>query len=91
MVDNKSKTCLIRHLQKNKSLMKINNIILMLRTRIILSSLFVLYFYCICHSGSFSVVLFLVYTDKVCHTANYSFIIRLYCVVNHTYSANLWW
>ena len=35
--------------------MKINNIILVLRTRIILSSSFVIYFFCICHSGRFPI------------------------------------
>ena len=56
MVDNKSKTSLIRLIQKNISLMKINNIILMLRTCIILSSSFVTYFFCKFHSGSFPIV-----------------------------------
>ena len=51
MVDNKSKTSLIGHMRKNISLMKINNIIMLLRTCIILSS-FVIYFFCICLSGS---------------------------------------
>ena len=37
--------------------MKINNIILVLRTRIILLSSFVIYFFCICHSGRFPIVL----------------------------------
>ena len=36
--------------------MKINNIILVLRTRIILLSSFVIYFFCICHSGRFPIV-----------------------------------
>ena len=45
MVDNKSKTSLIRHTQKNITLMKINNIILVLGTHIILLSSFVIYFY----------------------------------------------
>ena len=55
-MDNKSKTSLIKHIQKNISLMKINDIILVLRTRIILLSSFVIYFFCICHLGSFPVV-----------------------------------
>ena len=37
----------------NISLMKINNIIFMLHTRIILLSSVVIYFFCRCHSGSF--------------------------------------
>ena len=38
-------------------LIKINNIIiLVLRTRIILLSSFVIYFFCICHSGSFPIL-----------------------------------
>ena len=37
--------------------MKINNIILVLRTRIILLSSFVIYFFCICHSGRFPILL----------------------------------
>ena len=57
MVDNKSKTSLIRHIQKNISLTKINNIILVLRTRIILLSSFVIYFFCICHSGRFPIMI----------------------------------
>ena len=36
--------------------MKINDIILVLRTRIILLSPFVIYFFCICHSGCFPIV-----------------------------------
>ena len=57
MVDNKSKTSLIRQIQKkNISLMKINNIILVLRTRIILLSSFVIYFFRICHSGCFPIM-----------------------------------
>ena len=48
MVDNKSKTSLIRHTQKNTSLMTSNNIILVLCSLIILSSL-VICFFCICH------------------------------------------
>ena len=36
--------------------MKINNIILVLRTRIILLSSFVIYFFCICHSGCFPII-----------------------------------
>ena len=42
--------------RKNISLMKINNIILVLRTRIILLSSFVIYFFCICHSGRFPIL-----------------------------------
>ena len=38
--------------------MKINNIILVLRTRIILLSSFVIYFFCMCHSGRFPIVAF---------------------------------
>ena len=41
--------------EKNISLMKINNLILLLCTRIILSSSFVAYFLCICHYGSFPI------------------------------------
>ena len=37
--------------------MKINNIILVLRIRIILLSSFVIYFFRICHSGCFPIVL----------------------------------
>ena len=36
--------------------MKINNIILVLRTRIILPSSFAIYFFCICNSGIFPIV-----------------------------------
>ena len=36
--------------------MKINNVILVLRTRIILLSSFVIYFFCICHSGRFPII-----------------------------------
>ena len=43
--------------RKNISLMKINNIMLVLRTCIILLTLFVIYFFCICHSGSFPTIL----------------------------------
>ena len=42
--------------RKNISLLKINNILLALRTCIILLSLFVIYFFCICHSESFPTV-----------------------------------
>ena len=45
MVDNKSKTSLIRRTQKNISLIKIININLMLHTRIILLSSFVIFFF----------------------------------------------
>ena len=55
MVDIKSKTFLIRHIQKNISLMKINNIKPVLRTGIILLSSFVIFRFCICHSGSFPI------------------------------------
>ena len=54
MVDNKSKTSLIGHMQKNILLMKINNIILVLCIRIILLSLFMIYFFCIMSLGKFS-------------------------------------
>ena len=54
MVDNTSKTSLIRHLQKNISLMKINIIILVLRTHIILLSSFVIYFFLYLSFGKFS-------------------------------------
>ena len=37
--------------------MKINNIILVLRTRVILLSSFVIYFFCICHWGSFPIII----------------------------------
>ena len=53
MVDNKSKTSLISHIQKNISFVKINNIILVLRTRVILLSSFMIYFFCMCHSEVF--------------------------------------
>ena len=56
MVDNKSKTSLMRHMQKNMSLMKINNIILVLCARVILLSSFEIYFFCICHSGRFRII-----------------------------------
>ena len=49
MVDNKSKTFLIRHIQKTYisiSIMKIHNVTLMLRTCIILLSSFMIYFFC---------------------------------------------
>ena len=36
--------------------LKINNIILVLCTRIILLPSFVVYFFCICHSGSFPII-----------------------------------
>ena len=39
--------------------MKINNIILVLRTRIILLSSFVIYFFRICHSGCFPIIHFI--------------------------------
>ena len=45
MVDNKNKTSLIRHIQKNISLMKINNIILVLCTAVILSSSLIFFLY----------------------------------------------
>ena len=57
MVDNKSKTSLIGHIQKNISLIKIHNIINMLHTRIILLSSSVIYLFCKCHSGSFPIIL----------------------------------
>ena len=38
------------------SLVKMNNITLLLRIRIILLSTFMIYFYCIYHSGSFLIV-----------------------------------
>ena len=47
MVDNKSKTSLIGHIQENILLMKINNIIPVLHTRVKLLSSFVKYFFCI--------------------------------------------
>ena len=47
--------------RKNISLMKINNIILVLRTRIILLSSFVIYFFCICHSGRFPIIQYMLY------------------------------
>ena len=50
-MDNKSKTSLIRNIQKNISLMKMNNT----RARILLSS-FVINYFCIYHSGSFPIV-----------------------------------
>ena len=58
MVAIKSKTSLIRYIQKKYiSLMKINYIMLVLQTCIILSSSFVIYiFFCICHSGSFPII-----------------------------------
>ena len=46
--------------RKNISLMKINNIILVLRTRIILLSSFVIYFFCIRHSGRFPIIGYIV-------------------------------
>ena len=46
--------------------MKINNIILVLHTRTILSSSFVIYLFFICHSGSFPILLSLYYTETVC-------------------------
>ena len=55
-MDNKSKNSLMGYLQKNISLMKINNIILVLRTRIILLSSFMIYFFYVCHSGSFPII-----------------------------------
>ena len=48
--------------------MKINNIILVLRTRIILLSSFVIYFFCICHSGRFPIIH---YSPVVCLLARY--------------------
>ena len=57
MVDNKStKTSLFRHTQKHISLMKINNITLVLRTCIILLSSLVIFFFLLCHSGSFPIL-----------------------------------
>ena len=58
MVDNESKTSLITDIyRKNISLMKINNIILVLHTCIILLSSFVIYFSRIYHLGSFPTLL----------------------------------
>ena len=71
MVDNKSKTSFIRHIQKKISLMKINNIILVLRSGIIIISSFMIYFFCICHTGSFAIVVIASFhTDIVTHTSN---------------------
>ena len=68
MVDNKSKTSLSDIYRKSISLMKINNIILVLLTGILLSS-FLIYFFCICHSGSFPIeVIATFHTDIVTHT-----------------------
>ena len=53
--------------RKNISLMKINNIILVLRTRIILLSSFVIYFFCICHSGRFPII----YINNYCKKSIY--------------------
>ena len=43
---------------KNVSLMKINNIILVLHTRIISLYSFMIYFVCICHSGRFPIIFY---------------------------------
>ena len=40
----------------SQKLMKTNNIIIVLGTRVILLSSFVIYFFCICHSGGFPIV-----------------------------------
>ena len=45
LVDNKSKTSLFSDIQQNILLMKINNILLMLHTRIILLSSFMMHFF----------------------------------------------
>ena len=42
--------------RKNISRTTINNIILVLRIHTVLSSSFVIYFFCICHSGSFPII-----------------------------------
>ena len=56
MVDNKSETSLIRHIEKNISLMKINNVIFILRIRIILSSSFVIIFFCMSFGKSYNFI-----------------------------------
>ena len=60
--------------RKNISLMKINNIILVLRTRIILLSSFVIYFFCICHSGRFPINLLMYWSlaSVSCLSCGYS-------------------
>ena len=45
--------------------MKINNIILVLRTHIILLSSFVIYFFCICHSGRFPIISVTIFTAQL--------------------------
>ena len=51
--------------------MKINNIILVLHTGTIILSSFVIYFLCICHLGSFPIVVIATFhTDIVTHTSN---------------------
>ena len=56
MVDNKVRHPLLDIYRKNVSLMKINNTKLMLCTRITLLFSFVIYVFCICHSGKFPIM-----------------------------------
>ena len=72
MVDNISKTSSRQmYAEINISLMKTNNVILVLCTCIILLSSFVRYFFCICHLGSFRIVeMATFHTDIVRHTSN---------------------
>ena len=58
MADNKSKNTSLDIYRKNISLIKLNNIILVLCTHMILLSSFVIYLFCICHNlGSVPIVL----------------------------------
>ena len=56
MVDIKTKHPSLEISRKHISLMRINNIILELLTRIILLSSFVIYFFCIHHLGGFLII-----------------------------------
>ena len=53
MLDNKSKTSLIRHVQKNYITHEVNSVILILRTCIILLSSFMVYIFLYILWGSF--------------------------------------
>ena len=75
MVDNISKMSLIRYIQKNISLMKIYDIILVLHTGIILLSSFVIYFFCIIMSlGKFFYYMYLKILNTMGKTVSYQFL-----------------
>ena len=62
--------------------MKISNKILLLCTRIILLSSFVTYFFCICHSGSFPIVLWIQHNPE----STKSLIVTKYSVTAFVFS-----